>query len=216
MGDVVLKENKKIEKKRKELKNLRKRRKRENRKKRIERKRKLVKLGTLFRILDLLDEKQETMLGFLEKYSMLSELEKEKLTEIGAEILSTNKLKKYDDDLNNRKRMFFLMIRKSALLEKLKIHLENPNTILGYLSKYKNISESEKIKFSTRGTELFSPIEKKIEEKNNEKTTDKDKLKILIFLQEKGIDSTRYLKEKYNITIHNLNKKQMEEILIII
>ena len=132
MGEIDPKEKQKILKKKREIRNLRKQQKRENNRKRKERKIKLIKLGTLFRILNLLDEKQEVMLGFLEKYLKLTITEKEKLRIVGDKILSENKLKSYDDDLNDRKKMFYLMIRKAALLEKLNIHLEDPRIILGF------------------------------------------------------------------------------------
>ena len=44
------------------------------------------------------------MLGFLEKYLKLTITEKEKLRVIGDKILNENKLKSYDDDLNDRKK----------------------------------------------------------------------------------------------------------------
>ena len=112
MGEIDPKEKKKILKKKKEIRNLRKQQKRENNRKRKERKIKLIKLGTLFCILNLLDEKQEVMLGFLEKYLKLTITEKEKLRVIGDKILSENKLKSYDDDLNDRKKMFYLIERQ--------------------------------------------------------------------------------------------------------
>ena len=88
MGEIDPKERQKILKKKREIRNLRKQQKRENNRKRKERKIKLIKLGTLFRILNLLDEKQEVMLGFLEKYLKLTITEKEKLRVIGDKILS--------------------------------------------------------------------------------------------------------------------------------
>lgn len=109
----------------------------ENNEKRRERKKKLIKLGTLFFILDLLDEPQEIMLGFLKNYKDLSENEKEKYCEIGTEILATREQKKYPEAISEYKRMLHKMITKSSLLEKEKIHLENPNTILGFLNSYK-------------------------------------------------------------------------------
>ena len=100
-------------------------------KKRQERKIHLIQLGTLFNIMDLLNESQEVMLGFLEKYKDLSYQEKQEYFLIGERILSERDTENYDNDFNERKKMFFLMIRKAALLEKLKIHSENPKIILG-------------------------------------------------------------------------------------
>ena len=214
MGEIDSKERQKILKKKREIRNLRKKQKRENAKKRKERKIKLIKLGTLFRILDLLDEKQEIMLGFLERYLKLTMVEKEKLRVIGDKILSENKLKSYDDDLNDRKKMFYLMIRKAALLEKLNIHLEDPRIILGFLNKYKDLTKDEKLKLEERGKELFTPSEKKtLGTTENEEATDKQKVEVLVYLQNKKIDSTKFLKERYNTSIHGLKRIQAEEIL---
>lgn len=214
MGEIDPKERQKILKKKREIRNLRKQQKRENAKKRKERKIKLIKLGTLFRILNLLDEKQEVMLGFLEIYLKLTVPEKEKLRVVGDKILSENKLKNYDDDLNNRKKMFYLMIRKAALLEKLNIHLEDPRIILGFLDKYKDLTKEEKLKLEERGKELFTPSEKKtLGTTENEEATDKQKVEVLIYLKNKKIDSTKFLKERYNTSIHGLKRIQAEEIL---
>nr|WP_317280485.1 hypothetical protein [uncultured Fusobacterium sp.] len=214
MGEIDPKERQKILKKKREIRNLRKQQKRENNRKRKERKIKLIKLGTLFRILNLLDEKQEVMLGFLEKYLKLTITEKEKLRVIGDKILSENKLKSYDDDLNDRKKMFYLMIRKAALLEKLNIHLEDPRIILGFLNKYKDLTKDEKLKLEERGKELFTPSEKKtLGTTENEEATDKQKVEVLVYLQNKKIDSTKFLKERYNTSIHGLKRIQAEEIL---
>ena len=214
MGEIDPKEKKKILKKKREIRNLRKQQKRENNRKRKERKIKLIKLGTLFRILNLLDEKQEIMLGFLERYLKLTVPEKEKLRVIGDKILSENKLKSYDDDLNDRKKMFYLMIRKAALLEKLNIHLEDPRIILGFLNKYKDLTKEEKLKLEERGKELFTPSEKKtLGTTENEEATDKQKVEVLVYLQNKKIDSTKFLKERYNTSIHGLKRLQAEEIL---
>ena len=214
MGEIDPKERQKILKKKREIRNLRKQQKRENAKKRKERKIKLIKLGTLFRILNLLDEKQEVMLGFLEIYLKLTVPEKEKLRVVGDKILSENKLKSYDDDLNDRKKMFYLMIRKAALLEKLNIHLEDPRIILGFLNKYKDLIKEEKLKLEERGKELFTPSEKKtLGTTENEEATDKQKVEVLVYLQNKKIDSTKFLKERYNISIHGLKRIQAEEIL---
>lgn len=214
MGEIDPKERQKILKKKRKIRNLRKQQKRENNRKRKERKIKLIKLGTLFRILNLLDEKQEVMLGFLEKYLKLTITEKEKLRVIGDKILSENKLKSYDDDLNDRKKMFYLMIRKAALLEKLNIHLEDPRIILGFLDKYKDLTKEEKLKLEERGKELFTPSEKKtLGTTENEEATDKQKVEVLVYLQNKKIDSTKFLKERYNTSIHGLKRLQAEEIL---
>ena len=164
--------------------------------------------------LNLLDEKQEIMLGFLERYLKLTMVEKEKLRVIGDKILSENKLKSYDDDLNDRKKMFYLMIRKAALLEKLNIHLEDPRIILGFLNKYKDLTKDEKLKLEERGKELFTPSEKKtLGTTENEEATDKQKVEVLVYLQNKKIDSTKFLKERYNTSIHGLKRLQAEEIL---
>lgn len=214
MGEIDSKERQKILKKKKEIRNLRKQQKKENNRKRKERKIKLIKLGTLFRILNLLDEKQEVMLGFLEKYLKLTITEKEKLRVIGDKILNENKLKSYDDDLNDRKKMFYLMIRKAALLEKLNIHLEDPRIILGFLNKYKDLTKEEKRKLEERGKKLFTPSEKKtLGTTENEEATNKQKVEVLVYLQNKKIDSTKFLKERYNTSIHGLKRIQAEEIL---
>ena len=48
---------------------------------------------------------------------------------------------------------------------------------------------------------------------DNKIASDEEKIRIIQALQMKKIDVTKYLKEKYNITIHNLRKAQYEEIL---
>ena len=84
-------------------------------KKRQERKIHLIQLGTLFNIMDLLNESQEVMLGFLEKYKDLSYQEKQEYFLIGEKILSEREAKTYDNDFNERKKMFFFNDKKSCI-----------------------------------------------------------------------------------------------------
>ena len=102
------------------------------------------------------------------------------------------------------------MIRKAALLEKLKIQMENPKIILGYLSHFKFLSEIEKEELEKRGYELFT--------KNNNQNiesiiSDEEKLKLLKLSIQHNIDITKILKEEYNCTIHSLKKSQSEKLL---
>ncbi len=173
-------------------------------KKRQERKIHLIQLGTLFNIMDLLDESQEVMLGFLEKYKKLSYQQKQEYFLIGERILSEREAKTYDNDLDERKKMFFLMIRKAALLEKLKIHLEDSKIILGYLNTFSQLSSEEKKSLEKRGKEIFinKPIRDTI-------ISDEEKMKILKESIIKNINITKLLKDEFNTTIHNIKKSQL-------
>ena len=174
-------------------------------KKRQERKIHLIQLGTLFNIMDLLNESQEVMLGFLEKYKDLSYQEKQEYFLIGEKILSEREAKTYDNDFNERKKMFFLMIRKAALLEKLKIHLEDSKIILGYLNTFSQLSSEEKKSLEKRGKEIFinKPIRDTI-------ISDEEKMKILKESIIKNINITKLLKDEFNTTIHNIRKSQVD------
>lgn len=173
-------------------------------KKRQERKIHLIQLGTLFNIMDLLDESQEVMLGFLEKYKKLSYQQKQEYFLIGEKILSEREAKTYDDDLDKRKKMFFLMIRKAALLEKLKIHLEDSKIILGYLNTFSQLSSEEKKSLEERGKEIFTdkPVRDTI-------ISDEEKMKILKESIIKNINITKLLKDEFNTTIHNIKRSQL-------
>lgn len=173
-------------------------------KKRQERKIHLIQLGTLFNIMDLLDESQEVMLGFLEKYKKLSYQQKQEYFLIGEKILSEREAKTYDDDLDERKKMFFLMIRKAALLEKLKIHLEDSKIILGYLNTFSQLSSEEKKSLEERGKEIFTdkPVRDTI-------ISDEEKMKILKESIIKNINITKLLKDEFNTTIHNIKRSQL-------
>ncbi|WP_177162435.1 hypothetical protein [uncultured Fusobacterium sp.] len=173
-------------------------------KKRQERKIHLIQLGTLFNIMELLDESQEVMLGFLEKYKKLSYQQKQEYFLIGEKILSEREAKTYDDDLDERKKMFFLMIRKAALLEKLKIHLEDSKIILGYLNTFSQLSLEEKKSLEERGKEIFTdkPVRDTI-------ISDEEKMKILKESIIKNINITKLLKDEFNTTIHNIKRSQL-------
>ena len=102
------------------------------------------------------------------------------------------------------------MIRKAALLEKLKIQMEDPKIILGYLSYFKFLSEIEKEELEKRGCKLFI----KDNNQNRESTiSDEEKLKLLKLSILHNIDLTKILKEEYNCTIHSLKKFQLEKLL---
>ena len=180
-------------------------------KKRQQRKIKLIKVGTLFSITDLLEESQEKMVSYLEKYLLLDNTKKKELLQIGSELLvkeNESFYEKYPEF--SRKKILFLMIRKAALLEKLKIQMEDPKIILGYLSYFKFLSEIEKEELEKRGYELFT--------KNNNQNiesiiSDEEKLKLLKLSIQHNINITKILKEEYNCTIHSLKKFQLEKIL---
>lgn len=196
---------KKIEKKKKEISKLKMQIIKSKKIKRLKRKEKLIKLGSLFFILDLLEEKQDLILGFLLEYKQLNNFEKEKLLLIGKEILLNKKNKKYSEDIREKKLTLHKMIKKSALLEKLKIHLEDPNIILGYLNTYKEKIKNNKEKYEKIGIELLKD--------NNEIISDEQKLKILKISLENKINITKILKEKYNKDIHNLKINEYLEII---
>lgn len=198
----------KIAKKQKSLRALKKK---YSLKKRQQRKIKLIKVGTLFSITDLLEESQEKMVAYLEKYLLLDETKKKELLQIGSKLLAKENESFYEKYSEfSRKKILFLMIRKAALLEKLKIQMEDPKIILGYLSHYKFLSGIEKEELEKRGCELFT--------KNNNQNiesiiSDEEKLKLLKFSIQHNIDITRVLKEEYNCTIHSLKKFQLEKLL---
>ena len=198
----------KIAKKQKSLRALKKK---YSLKKRQQRKIKLIKLGTLFSIADLLEESQEKMVAYLEKYLLLDDTKKKELLQIGSELLTEENESFYEKYSEfSRKKILFLMIRKAALLEKLKIQMENPKIILGYLSHYKFLSGIEKEELEKRGCELF--IENN--NQNRESTiSDEEKLKLLKLSIQHNIDITKILKEEYNCTIHSLKKFQSEKLL---
>lgn len=172
--------------------------------KRQERKIHLIQLGTLFNIMGLLDESQEVMLGFLEKYKKLSYQQKQEYFLIGEKILSEREAKTYDNDLDERKKMFFLMIRKAALLEKLKIHLEDSKIILGYLNTFSQLSEDEKKSLEERGKKFF--INKSIKDTV---ISDEEKMKLLKESIIKNINITKFLKDEFNTNIHNIKRSQL-------
>lgn len=198
----------KIAKKQKSLRALKKK---YSLKKRQQRKIKLIKLGTLFSIANLLEESQEKMVAYLEKYLLLDDSKKKEFFQVGSELLAEENESFYEKYSKfSRKKTLFLMIRKAALLEKLKIQMEDPKIILGYLSQFKFLSEIEKEELEKRGGKLFT--------KNNNQNiesiiSDEEKLKLLKFSIQHNIDITRILKEEYNCTIHSLKKSQSEKLL---
>ena len=198
----------KIAKKQKSLRALKKK---YSLKKRQQRKIKLIKLGTLFSIVDLLEESQEKMVAYLEKYLLLDESKKKEFFQVGSELLAKENESFYEKYSEfSRKKILFLMIRKAALLEKLKIQMEDPKVILGYLSHYKFLSRIEKKELEKRGYELFI----KDNNQNRESTiSDEEKLKLLKLSILHNIDLTKILKEEYNCTIHSLKKSQLEILL---
>ena len=180
-------------------------------KKRQQRKIKLIKVGTLFSITDLLEESQEKMVAYLEKYLLLDETKKKELLQIGSKLLAKENESFYEKYSEfSRKKILFLMIRKAALLEKLKIQMEDPKIILGYLSHYKFLSGIEKEELEKRGCELFT----KDNNKNRESIiSDEEKLKLLKLSIQYNIDITKILKEEYNCTIHSLKRSQLKNLL---
>ena len=198
----------KIAKKQKSLRALKKK---YSLKKRQQRKIKLIKVGTLFSITDLLEESQEKMVSYLEKYLLLDNTKKKELLQIGSKLLAKENESFYEKYSEfSRKKILFLMIRKAALLEKLQIQMEDPKIILGYLSHYKFLSGIEKEELEKRGYELFT--------KNNNQNiesiiSDEEKLKLLKFSIQHNIDITKILKEEYNCTIHSLKRSQLKNLL---
>lgn len=207
MGKLNIIRNK-IKRKKKDIINLKADIRKEKKENRIKRKEKLINLGTLFLILNLLEEEQNTMLGFLFKYKKLNLFEKEKFIEIGENILLNNSNKNYSKNLEKRKIMFYKMIKKSALLEKLKIHLDNPKMILGYLNTYKDKTEKDKEEYNQIGINIFNKINKII--------TDEQKLEILRISISNKINITKLLEEKYKKNIHLVNENEYLEIINII
>ena len=195
----------------KKQKSLRASKKKYSLKKRQQRKIKLIKVGTLFFIADLLEESQEKMVAYLEKYLLLDDSKKKEFFQVGSELLAKENESFYEKRPEfSRKKILFLMIRKAALLEKLKIQMEDPKVILGYLSHYKFLSGIEKKELEKRGYELFI----KDNNQNRESTiSDEEKLKLLKLSIQNNIDITRVLKEEYNYTIHSLKKSQLEILL---
>lgn len=207
MGKLDIIRNK-IERRKNEIINLKVNVRKERKKNRTRRKEKLINLGTLFLILNLLEEEQNTILGFLFKYKKLNLFEKEKFIESGENILLNNNKQNYSENLEERKIMFYKMIRKSALLEKLKIHLDDPKMILGYLNTYKDKSNKDKEEYTQIGINIFNKVNKII--------TDEQKLEILRISTNKRINITKLLKEKYKKNIHLINESEYLEIINII
>lgn len=175
-------------------------------KKRQERKIKLIKLGTLFSIANLLEESQEKMVAYLEKYLLLGSEEKKKFGEEGSKLLKKETesfTEKYPQF--SRKKIFFLMIRKAALLEKLKLQMEDPKIILGYISHYNSLSDTEKETLEKRGHELLLK-HNKIDE--DAVISDTEKLELLKLSIQHNINITKILKEQFNVSIHTLRKSQ--------
>lgn len=180
-------------------------------KKRQERKIKLIKLGTLFSVTNLLEESQERIVAYLEKYLLLESGEKKKFLEEGTKLLKKETqsfTEKYPQF--SRKKIFFLMIRKVALLEKLKLQMEDPKIILGYFSHYNSLSEIEKETLEKRGHELL-PKHKKVTKGSI--ISDKEKIILLRFSIQHNVDITKILKEEYNATIHTLKKSELVNLL---
>lgn len=157
------------------------------------RKNKLIKLGTLFLITELLEESQDTMLGFLNNFEP-----KDEYLEEGERFLKARERINYPEYYDDKRILFYKMIRKSALLEKLNIHNNNPNIILGYLLKYKRLEKEQLEKYNLAGKELFKfNPEKRI--------SDEEKIELLRLCIKKGIDLNKILREKYDgLSIHNI------------
>lgn len=90
MNREIKKTEKNIEKTEKKLKFLKKHKQikliSENKDKRRERTRKLIKKGVLFYMVNLLEEDDESLLGYLADYSKVTSLEKERLKKNGKNI----------------------------------------------------------------------------------------------------------------------------------
>lgn len=157
------------------------------------RKNKLIKLGTLFLITELLEESQDTMLGFLNNFEP-----KDEYLEEGEKFLKTRERINYPEYYDDKRILFYKMIRKSALLEKLNIHNNNPNIILGYLLKYKRLEKEQLEKYNLAGKELFKVNPGK-------RASDEEKIELLRLCIKKGIDLNKILREKYDgLSIHNI------------
>lgn len=157
------------------------------------RKNKLIKLGTLFLITELLEESQDTMLGFLNNFEP-----KDEYLEEGERFLKARERINYPEYYDDKRILFYKMIRKSALLEKLNIHNNNPNIILGYLLKYKRLEKEQLEKYNLAGKELFKVNPGK-------RASDEEKIELLRLCIKKGIDLNKILREKYDgLSIHNI------------
>lgn len=157
------------------------------------RKNKLIKLGTLFLVTELLEESQDTMLGFLKDFQP-----KDEYLEEGEKFLKNRESISYPKYYDDKRKLFYKMIRKSALLEKLNIHNDNPNTILGYLLKYKGLEKEQLEKYNLVGKKLFKVNPGK-------RASDEEKIELLRLCIKKGIDLNKLLREKYNgVSIHDI------------
>lgn len=174
-----------------------------NAQKRKERKQKLIKLGTLFNVLDLLDVEQDIMLGYIYKYKENIYKNKEILREKGNNILKNHKKITYPNDSFYIKRMFYKMIRKAALFEKLKLHKEDPNILIAFLDNFKNIDDVEKNELKEIGYFVFF--------KKNKIITDDEKLQLLKFSIKNNINLQKILNDK-KTTIHTLTYEILEKI----
>lgn len=165
------------------------------------RKNKLIKLGTLFLVAELLEESQDTMLGFLKDFQP-----KDEYLEEGEKFLKNRESISYPEYYDDKRKMFYKMIRKSALLEKLNIHNDNPNTILGYLLKYKGLEKEQLEKYNLAGKELFKV-------NLGKRASDEEKIELLRLCIKKGIDLNKLLREKYNgVSIHDITFEMINRI----
>ena len=144
------------------------------------------------------------MLGYLVGYLKLSSDDKKELKIIGRNFLEQKTNISYKDKYDNLKNLFFLMIRKSALLEKLKIHLENPEVILGFLTKFNWNKVDE---YQKKGKELFD------KKQYNKIISDAQKLELIKLFLVKNIDSTSYIFDKFKKTIHSLTYMEYKKIV---
>lgn len=94
----------KIAKKQKSLRALKKK---YSLKKRQQRKIKLIKLGTLFSIANLLEESQEKMVAYLEKYLLLDDSKKKEFFQVGSELLAEENESFMRNILNFQEKEYF-------------------------------------------------------------------------------------------------------------
>ncbi|MGK4198876.1 hypothetical protein [Fusobacterium sp. HC1336] len=188
----------------KELKRLKKLKIKLSKEKRKKRKEKLIKLGTLFYICNLLEVEQETMLGYLISLKKINLEKIKELEKLGEKVLDSKPNLKYPETLLEKKKLFWKMIRKSALLEKIKLDKFSPKAILGYLNNFNNISEEKLEEYKQIGSSL---LKRKIEN-----ATDTEKMLLLKMSILKKIDISKMIKEKFKTDIHNITVLQYQEL----
>lgn len=116
------------------------------------------------------------------------------------------KIKEYKRKKDNRKRRAKHLIEVGALLEIVGIDQENKNTLLGYLIKYKDNTEEDKIILTNLGKELFKKrkFEKDLKKKNLKRNINSLEILELLKISQKN--------DIFSIITKEFKKKLLEQL----